>query len=92
MDGHLRAERLLQREAVEIYRHRLGGNDHLNAKLGEYARTHRILRAFVECPDKSGMYHSLRAFGRFDEALEWRPQNRYIRSRYNQRDKGRSVR
>jgi hypothetical protein len=67
------------REAAEIYRHRLGGNDHLNAKLGEYARAYRILRAFPECPDRSAMYHCLRAFGRFEEALEWRPQNRYIR-------------
>jgi predicted negative regulator of RcsB-dependent stress response len=67
------------REAEEIYRHRLGANDHLNARLGEYARTYRILRAFPECPDASGMYHCLRAFGRFEEALKWRPQNRYIR-------------
>ena len=66
------------REAVEIYRHRMGGNDHLNAQLGEYARTFRILRAFDPCPDKGGMYHCLRALGRFREALEWRPQNRYI--------------
>lgn len=67
------------REAAEIYRHRLGANDHLNARLGEYVRTYRILRAFPECPDASGMYHCLRAFGRFEEALRWRPQNRYIR-------------
>jgi tetratricopeptide (TPR) repeat protein len=65
-------------DAVEIYRHRLGANDHLNARLGEYVRTHRILRAFPECPDRSAMYHSLRAFGRFDEALTWRPRNNYI--------------
>ncbi len=66
-------------EAVEVYRHRLGGNDHLNAHLGEYVRTHRILRAFRECPDPSAMYHCLRAFGRFAEALQWRPRNSYIR-------------
>jgi tetratricopeptide (TPR) repeat protein len=66
------------REAEEIYRHRLGGNDHLNAELGEYVRTHRILRAFPECPDKSAMYHCMRSFGRFEDALHWRPQNRYI--------------
>ena len=52
-------------------RHRLGGNDHLNACLGEYVRTYRILRAFGDSmPDKSGMYHCLRAFGRFDDALK----------------------
>lgn len=67
------------RQATEIYHHRLGGNDHLNAKLGEYVRTHRILRAFPSCPDSSAMYHCLRAFGRFEDALDWRPQNRYIR-------------
>jgi len=67
------------REAEEIYRHRLGGNDHLNARLGEYARTWRILRRFPECPDRSALYHCLRSFGRFEEALQSRPQNRYIR-------------
>lgn len=66
-------------EAAAIYYHRLGANEHLNATLGEYARTYRILRTFPECPDGSAMYHCLRAFGRFDEALQWRPQNRYIR-------------
>jgi tetratricopeptide (TPR) repeat protein len=67
------------REAEEIYRHRMGGNDFLNAELGEYVRTYRILRAFPECPDKSAMYHCLRAFGRYDDALAWRPKNAYIR-------------
>lgn len=66
-------------EARYVYFDRLGANDHLNTRLGEYARCHRILTAFAECPDPSAMYHSLRAFGRFDEALKWRPQNRYIR-------------
>ena len=66
-------------EAAEIYFNRLGGNDHLNGTLGEYARTFRILCAFPECPDPSGMYHCERAFGNFDKALEWRGQNRYIR-------------
>jgi hypothetical protein len=66
------------REAAEIYMGRLGGNDHLNTHLGEYNRTYRILRAFPECPDPTGMYHCLRAFGRYDEALQWRPNNRYI--------------
>jgi hypothetical protein len=65
-------------EALEIYGYRLGGNSHLNVELGEYARTYRILKAFPECPDGTGMYHCLRAFGRYDEALEWRPRNRYI--------------
>ena len=67
------------REAAEIYFSRLGGNDHLNGTLGEYARTYRILTAFPECPDPSGMYHCERAFGNFEMALQWRPQNRYIR-------------
>lgn len=66
------------REAAEIYMGRMGGNDHLNTRLGEYTRTYRILSAFEQCPDKSGMYHCLRAFGRFEEALRWRPNNRYI--------------
>jgi tetratricopeptide (TPR) repeat protein len=66
-------------EAIEIYVNRLGGNDHLNTRLGEYARTFRILQAFPECPDPSAMYHCMRAFGKFDQALEWRAQNRYIR-------------
>jgi tetratricopeptide (TPR) repeat protein len=65
-------------EAAEIYNYRLGGNDHLNVRLGEYARTHRILKAFPECPDPGAMYHCLRAFGRFEEALLWRPKNTYI--------------
>ncbi len=67
-----------QEEALEIYTYRLGGNDHLNTQLGEYARTYRILQAFSEPPDAGGMYHCLRAFGDFDQALLWRPQNRYI--------------
>jgi len=66
-------------EARYVYFDRLGANDHLNTRLGEYVRCHRILTAFAECPDPSAMYHSLRAFGRFEEALQWRPQNRYIR-------------
>lgn len=64
--------------AADIYFSRLGGSDHLNTVLGEYVRTHRILSAFETCPDKTGMYHCLRAFGEFAEALEWRPTNRYI--------------
>jgi len=56
----------------------MGGNDHLNTKLGEYTRTYRILTAFDQCPDKSGMYHCLRAMGRMEEALRWRPNNRYL--------------
>lgn len=66
------------REAAEIYMGRMGGNDHLNTRLGEYTRSHRILSAFDQCPDKSGMYHCLRAFGRMEEALRWRPNNRYL--------------
>jgi hypothetical protein len=66
------------REAAEIYMGRMGGNDHLNTHLGEYTRSFRILSAFDQCPDKSGMYHCLRAFGRMDEALRWRPNNRYL--------------
>jgi len=66
------------REAAEIYMGRMGGNDHLNTKLGEYTRTYRILTAFDQCPDKSGMYHCLRAMGRMEEALRWRPNNRYL--------------
>jgi tetratricopeptide (TPR) repeat protein len=65
-------------EAAELYFSRLGGNDHLNGRLGEYARTFRILSAFPECPDPSAMYHCERAFGNFERALDWRPQNRYI--------------
>jgi tetratricopeptide (TPR) repeat protein len=72
----LRAGRL--HEAAEVYQYRLGGSDHLNTTLGEYPRTFRILQAFPECPDPGGMYHCMRAFGAFDEALKWRPQNRYI--------------
>jgi tetratricopeptide (TPR) repeat protein len=72
----LRAGRPL--EAVEIYQYRMGGSDHLNTTLGEYSRTFRILQAFPECPDPGGMYHCMRASGAFDEALKWRPQNRYI--------------
>ncbi len=64
--------------ALEIYAYRMGGGDHLNVALGEYTRTHRILSAFKEVPDAGAMYHCLRAFGRFEEALKWRPQNRYI--------------
>ncbi len=64
--------------AADVYFSRLGGSDHLNSVLGEYVRTHRILSAFEHCPDKTGMYHCLRAFGEFDSALEWRPTNRYI--------------
>jgi hypothetical protein len=66
------------KEAAEIYMGRMGGNDHLNTHLGEYTRSYRILSAFDQCPDKSGMYHCLRAFGRMDEALRWRPNNRYL--------------
>jgi hypothetical protein len=66
-------------EATDIYYTRMGGSDHLNNDLGEYSRTIRILQAFDECPDKSGMYHCHRAFGEFDRALEFRPTNRYIR-------------
>lgn len=66
------------KEAAEIYMGRMGGNDHLNTNLGEYTRTYRILNAFQQCPDKSGMYHCLRALGRFEDALRWRPNNRYI--------------
>jgi tetratricopeptide (TPR) repeat protein len=66
------------KEAAEIYMGRMGGNDHLNTHLGEYTRTYRILSAFDQCPDKSGMYHCQRAFGRMDEALRWRPNNRYL--------------
>jgi hypothetical protein len=66
-------------EATDIYFTRMGGSDHLNNDLGEYSRTNRILQAFDECPDKSGMYHCHRAFGEFDRALEYRPTNRYIR-------------
>jgi hypothetical protein len=65
-------------EAVEIYFSRLGGNDHLNGTLGEYARTYRILSTFPECPDPSAMYHSERAFGNLEQALHWRPKNHYI--------------
>lgn len=65
-------------EARYVYFDRLGANDHLNTRLGEYARSHRMLTAFKECPDPSAMYHSLRAFGRYEESLKWRPQNRYI--------------
>lgn len=66
------------KEAAHVYFDRMGGNDHLNVTLGEYVRTYRILRAFPQCPDASAMYHCLRAFGRFEEALQWRPQNNYI--------------
>lgn len=66
------------KEAAEIYMGRMGGNDHLNTRLGEYTRTHRILSAFDQCPDKSGMYHCMRSFGRMEEALRWRPNNRYL--------------
>ena len=65
-------------EAMHVYVDRMGANDHLNVQLGEYGRTFRILKAFPSCPDPSGMYHCMRAFGRYDDALEWRPQNRYI--------------
>lgn len=65
-------------EAVHVYFDRMGGNDHLNVTLGEYARTYRILKAIPDCPDASAMYHCLRSFGRFEEALQWRPQNKYI--------------
>lgn len=65
-------------KAAEVYFSRLGGNDHLNGRLGEYARCFRILQAFPTCPDPSGMCHCERAFGNLDEALAWRPQNRYI--------------
>jgi tetratricopeptide (TPR) repeat protein len=65
-------------EAAEIYFSRLGGNDHLNGMLGEYARTFRILAGFQQCPDPSAMYHCERAFGNLEKALDWRPQNRYI--------------
>lgn len=65
-------------EACEIYFSRLGGNDHLNSSVGEYARTYRILSAFPDCPDPSAMYHCERAFGNLHQALEWRPQNQYI--------------
>ncbi|MBI1333760.1 MAG: hypothetical protein GC165_12880 [Armatimonadetes bacterium] len=73
----IRANRMA--DALEIYRYRMGGNEHLNVNLGEYTRTFRILSAFETCPDPSGMYYCLRAFGDFEEALKWRPQNRYIR-------------
>lgn len=66
-------------EAYDIYARRLGGNEHLSVNLGDYHRTFRILNAFPEIPDKGAMYHCLRAFGDFKSALEWRPQNRYIR-------------
>lgn len=66
------------REAAEIFVGRMGGGEHLNTNLGEYTRTFRILSAFPESPDPTAMYHCLRAFGRFDEALRWRPNNRYI--------------
>ena len=73
----IRADRLP--DALEIYRYRMGGNEHLNVHLGEYTRTYRILSAFKACPDPSGMYYCLRAFGDFEGALKWRAQNRYIR-------------
>ena len=66
-------------QAREIYSYRMGGNSHLNVTLGEYARTFRILGAFPEMPDGTAMYFCLRAFGRFGEALAFRPRNRYIR-------------
>jgi hypothetical protein len=65
--------------AQEIFSYRMGGGDHLNITLGEYARTYRILSAFPKSPEAGAMYFCLRAFGRFEEALDWRPQNRYIR-------------
>jgi hypothetical protein len=65
-------------QALDIYLTRLGGNQHLNATLGEYGRTFRILQAFPECPDSGAMYLCLRAFGDLEGALRWRPQNRYI--------------
>lgn len=65
-------------EASHVYFDRMGGNDHLNVALGEYIRTFRLLKAFPECPDPSAMYHCLRSFGRFEEALSWRAQNKYI--------------
>lgn len=64
--------------AFEIYSYRMGGGDHLNITLGEYARTYRIISAFPTVPDPGSMYHCLRAFGKFEEALKWRPRNRYI--------------
>ncbi len=68
-----------QENALDIYTYRMGGGDHLNVALGEYARSYRILSAFKRVPDPGSMYFCLRAFGRFEEALDWRPQNRYIR-------------
>lgn len=73
----IRADRMP--DALEIYRYRMGGNEHLNVNLGEYTRTYRILSAFDTCPDPSGMYYCLRAFGDYDGALKWRSQNRYIK-------------
>ncbi|MCH7945589.1 MAG: hypothetical protein IIC73_06185, partial [Armatimonadetes bacterium] len=65
-------------EAEDIFFARLGGSEHLGTTLGDYLRTYRILSSFPECPDRTGMYHCLRAFGDFKNALEWRPNNRYI--------------
>ncbi len=65
-------------DAIDIYVTRLGGNEHLNVTLGDYARTFRILNAFARCPDSGALYHCHRAFGQYREALLSRPQNRYI--------------
>ena len=65
-------------EAEDIFFARLGGSEHLGTTLGDYLRSYRILSSFPECPDRTGMYHCLRAFGDFEHALEQRPHNRYI--------------
>ncbi|RYG27108.1 tetratricopeptide repeat protein [bacterium] len=72
----LRADR--EDDAVDIYLYRMGGHEHLNATLGEYARTYRILGSFPTFSDAGAMYSCLRAFGLIDEALTWRPRNRYL--------------
>jgi hypothetical protein len=72
----LKAKR--EEDAIDIYATRLGGNQHLNVTLGDYSRTYRVLGAFDECPDQGALYHCLRAFGNYEDALKSRPQNRYI--------------
>lgn len=56
-------------DAHGLYRHRLGGRDHLAKQIGEYARGVRILRSFPDCPEILDLAWYLRGVGDLHASL-----------------------